>query len=78
MARYWLGTALLLAAIVVVVHFVPGPDTETLGVIYTTHDCGGDNPVVGALAVLDVAVIIAGLVALGAQALRARRISRHW
>ncbi|MDQ4144218.1 MAG: hypothetical protein M3198_10840 [Actinomycetota bacterium] len=75
LAGYWLATTVLLAAIILLVHFVPGPATETLGVIYRTHNRGG-NPVAGAFAVLDVAVIIAGLVALGTQAIRARQISR--
>ncbi len=35
-ARYWIGAAIVLAAIIVVVHFVPGPETETPAGIFAT------------------------------------------
>lgn len=74
-ARFWLSWAIVAAAVVIVVHFVPGPRTETMGVIYRTYVRGGVGPVAGALALIVVAVILLGLAALIALALRARRVS---
>ncbi|HEX2046471.1 MAG TPA: hypothetical protein VHF27_01825 [Acidimicrobiales bacterium] len=71
--RFWLGWATFAAAVVVVVHFVPGPRTETMGVIYRTYVRAGVGPVAGGLAVLVVAVILVGLGALIALAVRGRR-----
>ncbi len=55
-----------------------GAQTETLGVIYRTYDRGGWSPAVGALAVANVVVIVVGLVALGALALRTRQRPGQW
>ncbi len=70
-ARFWVGWALVAGLIVVFVHFVPGPNTETMGVIYRTYVRGGVGALAGAVAVLVVAVILVGLAALTAHALRA-------
>ena len=72
---FWLSWATITAAVVIVVHFVPGPSTETMGVIYRTYVRGGVGALAGALAVLVVTVILVGLAALLRQALRARQAS---
>ncbi len=77
-ARFWLGLAIVVGAVVVGVHFLPGGRTETLGVIYRTYDRAGWSPVFGALAVADVVVIVGGLVGLGALAVRMRQRSGRW
>ena len=77
-ARFWLGWAIVAGAVVVFVHFVPGPRTETMGVIYRTYVRGGVGVLGGVLAVLIVGVILVGLAALIAQALVARRASGRW
>ena len=60
------------------VHFLPGPRTETMGVIYRTYVRGGVGAIAGALAVLVVAVILVGLGVLIALAVRGRRVSGRW
>ena len=60
------------------VHVVPGPRTETAGVIYRSYDRGGAGPVAGGLALLIVVVILGGLAVLITQAIRARRASGRW
>ena len=75
---FWLGWGTIAAAVVVVVHFVPGPRTETMGVIYRTYVRGGVGGLAGALALLVVAAILLGLAVLRSQALRARRASGRW
>ncbi len=77
-AGFWLGWAAVAAAVVVVVHFVPGPRTETLGVIYRSYVRGGAGSLAGALALLVMAVILVGLAALIVHAVRARRASGRW
>ncbi len=77
-AGFWVGWALVAGVIVVFVHFVPGPRTETMGVIYRTYVRGGVGAPAGAVAVFVVAVILVGLPALIAHALRARRASGRW
>ena len=77
-AGFWLGWSLVAAGVVIVVHLLPGPRTETLGVIYRSYDRGGAGPAAGALAVLILAVILAGLGTLIVVALRARRQSGRW
>lgn len=69
--------ASVVAAVVLWVHFVPGDQTETMGVIYRTYDRGGRSPVAGALAVLNVALIVGGLIALIGLADRLRQLSRR-
>ena len=65
----------MLAAIIVVVHFLPGPKTETPRVIYESYAQSSDRAVAGALAVADVFAILVALAILFALALRARRLS---
>ena len=77
-AGFWLTVAIVVGAVVVGVHFVPGERTETLGVIYRIYERAGWSPVWGALAVADVVVIVGGLVSLGALAVRVRRRSGRW
>ncbi len=77
-AGFWLAWAVVAAAVVVVVHFLPGPRTETVGVIYRTYVRGGAGALAGAVALFVVAVILVALAALIAQALRARGTSGRW
>ena len=72
-ARFWLVWSVIAAGVVVAVHVLPGPRTETMGVIYRSYDRGGVGPVAGALAVFIVVVIVVGLASLIAVAIRARR-----
>ena len=72
-ARFWLVWSVIAGTVVVAVHVVPGPRTETMGVIYRSYDRGGVGPLAGALAVLIVVVIVVGLASLIAVAVRARR-----
>ena len=72
-ANYWLGTGVLLGSILLMVHFLPGnPRTEWPWVIYETY--GSALP--GALALVVLFVLIAGLILQVAQAVRLRRASR--
>lgn len=71
-AKYWIGAAIVLAAIIVVVHFVPGPETETPAIIFATYKEGSGSVLAGVLALVDVFAIIASLFALLAVAMRAR------
>lgn len=73
-AGYWLVSALVLGAVIVVVHFVPGSETETPSVIYQTHR----SATAGVLALVDVFAILASLIALAVQAVRVRRASGRW
>lgn len=77
-ARFWLVWAGIAAAVVVIVHFVPGPRTETLGVIYRTYARAVGNPGAGLLAAAVVFLIVAGLATLIVLAVRARRLPRRW
>lgn len=77
-AGFWLAWGAIAGAVVLVVHFLPGPRTETVGVIYRSYDRGGAGGLAGALAVLVVAVIVVGLALLVAQAVRARRLTGRW
>ena len=74
-ARFWLVWSVIAGAVVVAVHVVPGPRTETMGVIYRSYVRGGVGPVAGAIAVMIVVVIVVGLGGLISVALRARRRS---
>ncbi len=77
-AGFWLAWSLVAASVAVVVHLVPGPRTETLGVIYRSYDRGGAGAVPGALALLVLMVVFVGLAALVALAIRARRLTGRW
>jgi hypothetical protein len=74
-AGYWLATAVVLAAVVTTVHFIPGPNTETPAVIYRSY---GDNRVVGVLAVANTLAIVIVLIVMAAHAFWVRRRSGHW
>ena len=77
-AGFWLAWSVVAAAVVIAVHLLPGPRTETFGVIYRSYDRGGVGPVAGGLALLVLVVILGGLAALVAMAIRARRSSGRW
>ncbi len=72
---FWLGWTSIVAAVVVAVHFLPGPRTETMGVIYRTYVRSGAGALAGVVALIVVAVTLVGLAALIALAVRARRVS---
>ena len=72
-ANYWLGTGASLGAVLLIVHFLPGnPTTEWPSVIYQTYA----NGLAGALALLVLFALMAGLVVQIVQAIRLRRGSR--
>ena len=73
-AAYWLVSAIVLGAIISVVHFLPGEKTETPRVIYRSHE----SAVAGVLALIDLVTIVVALLALGVQAVRLRGISGRW
>ncbi len=72
-ANYWLGAGIVLEAVLLLVHFLPGnPKTEWPSVIYQTYG----SPLPGALALLVLFALVAGLILQVAQAIRLRRASR--
>ncbi len=73
-AGYWLTAAIILGAVVTQVHFVPGPSTETPGVILATYG----NWAFGLPAVIVTFGIVVTLVFMAVQAIRVRRLSRRW
>ena len=73
-AGYWLGTALLLGAIVTQVHFGPGPNTESPSVIINTY---GDRAL-GSTAVIITFAIAATLIMMAAHAIWVRQVSGRW
>jgi hypothetical protein len=73
-AGYWLGTAILLGAIVTQVHFGPGPNTESPSVIINTYG----NSAVGITAVIITFAIAATLIVMAAHAIWVRRVSGRW
>ena len=74
-AKYWIGAALVLTAIIVVVHFVPGPQTETPAIIYASYTESSESVPAGVLALVDLFALLAGLLALLVAAIRARGVS---
>jgi len=72
-AGYWLGTAIIIGAIVVFVHFV-GSDAETPKMIIDTYDnlAAGIPALVVLLGVVAIRAVMAGL------AVYVRRASGHW
>lgn len=60
------------------VHFAPGPKTETPAVIFATYEQSSGSALAGVLALIDVFAIVAGLLALLAVALRAPVVSGRW
>ena len=73
-AGYWLLTAILLGAIVTQVHFVPGPNTESPGVIVDTYG----TRAAGIAAVIVTFAVAATLIVMAAQAVWVRRASGRW
>ena len=73
-AGYWLAAAILLGAIVTQVHFGPGPNTESPGVIIDSYG----NRAVGITAVIITFAIAATLIVMAAQAIWVRRASGRW
>jgi hypothetical protein len=73
-AGYWLITAVILAGIVIFVHFVPGPRTETPAVIMGSYD----QPSIGIPAVVDTFAIVAALIAMAYNAVYVARRSGRW
>ena len=72
-ARYWLFTALLGLTLLIWVHFVPTRDYEApIRDIYGVYG----SPVVGFLAVADLTLLIASVVALAGVAIQALREGR--
>ncbi len=77
-AGYWLGASLVLLGVIVVVHFLPGRDSESPQVIFASYRDSTGSLVSGALALVDVFTLVASLLLLLALAIRARRVSGHW
>lgn len=77
-AGFWLVCGGVVTGVVALVHFVPGPRTETLAVIFRTYEHGGVGRVAGLLAATGAVVIAAALATLLALAVRARRLSGRW
>ena len=73
-AAYWLGSSIVLGAVVALVHFVPGAQTETPRVIWRTYGGG----VAGTLAVIDLAVLVGGLLFVAAESVYVRRATGRW
>jgi hypothetical protein len=73
-AGYWLITAILLGGIVTQVHFGPGPNTESPGVIIDSYG----NRAVGITAVIITFAIAATLIMMAGQAVWVRRVSGRW
>jgi hypothetical protein len=73
-AGYWLVTAVVLAGIVVFVHFVPGSRTETPAVILDSYD----EPAIGIPAVLITFAIVVSLVVMAVNAVVVARRSGRW
>lgn len=72
-AAYWLGTAIVIGAIVVFVHFV-GSDAETPRMILDTYD----NLAAGIPSLIVLFGVVAILVVMAGQAIYVRRASGHW
>jgi hypothetical protein len=72
-AAYWLGTAIIIGAIVVFVHFV-GSDAETPRMILDTYD----NLAAAIPALIVLFGVVAILVVMAGQAIYVRRASGRW
>lgn len=77
-AGYWLAASLVLGAVIVLVRFAPGPETETPAVIFASYRESSGSALAGILALIDVFAIVAGLLALLVVAVRARLVSGRW
>jgi hypothetical protein len=74
-AGYWLGAAIVLGAIVTIVHFLPTAHQESPAVIYGSWD---GLPAVGVAAVAITFAIVAALLLMAANAIRVRRAAGRW
>ena len=74
-AGYWLAAAVLLGALVVQVHLIPGAHQESPSVIY--HSWVG-HALVGGLAVTNTFAILGCLLVMAINAYRVGRRSRRW
>ena len=74
-AGYWLGAALVLGAIVTVVHFLPTAHQESPTVIYGSW---AGLPAMGAVAVAITFAIVAALLLMAANAIRVIRATGRW
>ncbi len=74
-AGYWLAAAVLLAALVVQVHLIPGAHQESPSVIYRSWP---GHPLVGVLAVANTVAILACLLVMAINAYRVGRRSGRW
>lgn len=77
-AGYWLAGSLVLGAVIVLVHFAPGPQTETPAVIFASYEQSSGSALAGVLALIDVFAVVVGLLALLVVAVRARLVSGRW
>lgn len=69
-ASYWIATAIVIGAIVVLVHFAPPRlETEYPSIIYATYGGG----VGGVLALIDMFALVGAVAVLGVLAVRGRR-----
>ena len=74
-AGYWLGAALVLGAIVTIVHFLPTDRQESPTVIYGSWV---GLPAVGVAAVAITFAIVAALLLMAANAIRIGRSTGRW
>lgn len=78
-ARYWLGTGLVLGILVIFVHFVPGPRTETPAVIFRTYERGLDTAaggLLGGVAVVLTLALVGAVILITRSAVHVGRQSR--
>jgi hypothetical protein len=74
-AGYWLGAALVLGAIVTIVHFLPTARQESPAVIYGSW---AGLPAIGPAAVAITFAIVAALLLMAANAIRVGRATGRW
>ncbi len=74
-AGYWLGAAVILETVVVVVHLLPTEHQESPHVI---HASWHGRPVIGATSLGITFAIVAVLVLMAVNAIRVRRSSGRW
>lgn len=74
-AGYWLGAAIVLGAIVTIVHFLPTANQESPAVIYGSWT---GLPAVGVAAVAITFAIVFALLAMAANAVWVARRTKHW